>query len=266
MITCTERASGTVPAGPPLAVWATGQRSLAAQLAGRYLPATAACGRILTPALARQLVDSFTRPGDLVADPVAGPGVLLVEAGAAGRRCAGLAGSQAEADLARANSARALTPRQCESIRLRQGDERHIHAHLDDCLGQVQLAATRLPEPAGTGGGLPASGVLGTLRGPAYEAALSQLLAGCAAILHPEGTLAVVTTSPVTNGVLTDLPGLVVRVAARVGLAYIQHIIAITALIRDSRLLPYLADGVLAPLGPPRDHLDVLVFARKGSR
>jgi tetratricopeptide (TPR) repeat protein len=61
MITCKERVSGTVPAGPPLAVWACGQCSLAAQLAGCYMPATATRGQILTPAVASQLVDSFTQ-------------------------------------------------------------------------------------------------------------------------------------------------------------------------------------------------------------
>jgi len=262
MITCTERASGTVPAGPPLAVWTCGQRSLAAQLAGRYLPATATHGQILTPVLAAQLVESFTQPGDLVADPAAGPGILLVEAASAGRRCAGLTASQTEADLARANLARALSPLQRERATVRQGDERYPQAHLDGCVGQVQLAATRLPEPAAVSGRAAGGSVLGSLRGPAYETALGQLLTGCAALLSSEGTLAVVTASPVTGGVLSDLPGLVIKVAARTGLASIQHIVAITALIRDSRLFPYRADGVFAPLGTPRDHLDVLVFSR----
>jgi hypothetical protein len=262
MSTCTERAFRAVQAGPPLAVWTCGQRSLAAQLAGRYLPATATRGQILTPAVASQLVDSFTRPGDLVADPAAGPGVLLVEAASAGRRRAGLTASQAEADLARANLTRALTALQRERAMVRQGDERYPQAHLDECVGQVQLAATRLPEPAAVSGQTAGGSVLGSLRGPAYETALGQLLTGCAALLSPEGTLAVVAASPVTGGVLSDLPGLVIRVAARAGLAYIQHIVAITALIRDCRLFPYRADGVFAPLGTPRDHLDVLVFSR----
>jgi hypothetical protein len=88
------------------------------------------------------------------------------------------------------------------------------------------------------------------------------MLAGWAVLAQPGGTVAVVTTSPVTGGLLTDLPGLVIRLAARAGLAYTQHIIAITALIRDSRLFPWLADGVSAPVGTPQDHLDVLMFTR----
>jgi modification methylase len=87
MSTCTQL---PVPAGPPLAVWACGQRSLAAQLAGRYLPATARQLALLTPEIARHLTEAFTRPGDLVIDPLAGPGILLAEAAAAGRRAAGL--------------------------------------------------------------------------------------------------------------------------------------------------------------------------------
>jgi hypothetical protein len=59
----------------------------------------------------------------------------------------------------------------------------------------------------------------------------------------------IVTASPVSDGVLTDLPGLVVKAAARAGLGYTQHIIAITALIRDSRLMPWEPDGEHGPLG-----------------
>jgi hypothetical protein len=149
---------------------------------------------------------------------------------------------------------------------------------LDQYHSKAALVATRLPAPAPPAGSDPppagsdpvptvdgdpaVTRWLGSLRGPAYETALGQMLAGWAVLPRPDGTVAVVTTSPVTGGVLTDLPGLVIRLAARAGLAYTQHIIAITALIRDSRLFPYLADGVFAPLGPPHDHLDVLIFTR----
>jgi modification methylase len=110
-----------------------------------------------------------------------------------------------------------------------------------------------------------AGSVLALLRGPAYESALERVLLGCAALLRPDGTIVVVTTSPVASGTLTDLPGLVIRVAGRIGLAYIQHIIAVTAQVKDSRLLPWPGDGVLGTLGADRAHEDVLVFTRRTS-
>ena len=252
-----------VPAGPPLAVWACGQRSLAAQLAGRYLPTTACQPDLLTPEVARHLVEAFTRPGDLVIDPLAGPGILLTEAAAAGRRAAGLITGDRDVDLARANLVKALTAGQLRYAAIRRGAEQHPGVFLDQHHGQAALVATRLPAPAPAAGGDPAvSCWLGSLRGPAYETALGRMLEGWAVLARPGGTVAVVTTSPVAGGVLTDLPGLVIRLAARAGLGYTQHVIAITALIRDSRLFPYRADGVSAPLGTPHDHLDVLVFTR----
>lgn len=255
--TASSAARQAVPAGPPLAVWACGQRSLAAQLAGRYLPATATRRPFLTPALASQILDAFSRPGDLVADPIAGPGILLAEAAAAGRRCVGLVAGQADADLVHGNLAKALSPGQLRLAQLRQGDERHVGTNLDEHHGQVQLIATRLPGP-----GTSDTSALGPLRGLAYENALSQVLTGCTVLLRPGGSFAVVTVSPVSGGVLTDLPGLVVKAATRAGLSYTQHIIAITALIRDSQLMPWEPDGEHGPFGEVRAHEDVLVFTR----
>lgn len=268
MITCTYGTPGdagqAVPAGPPLAVWACGQRSLAAQLADRYLPATTAYGQAFTPDLARQVIAGFTSPGDLVIDPIAGPGVLLVEAACAGRRSVGLTAAQRELDLARANLAKALTATQLQTARVHRGDELHLTCHLGELAGCAQLLATRLPEPIRPGAD-PAGSVLGLLRGPAYEAGLERFLLGAATLLRPGGTVVIAATSPVTDGILTDLPGMVIRLATRAGLAYIQHIIAVTALIRDSRLLPWPADGVFSPPGAQRAHEDVLVFTRRAT-
>ena len=54
------------------AVWAVGDQPSRVQRAGRYLPgATAHPGKML-PALARQAISSYSRPGELVLDPVCG--------------------------------------------------------------------------------------------------------------------------------------------------------------------------------------------------
>jgi hypothetical protein len=113
------------------------------------LPPIERCSRACS---SRHLIEALTRPGDLVIDlvidPVAGPGILLAEAVAAGRRAAGLISGDREAELARANLVKALTPGQLRYAAIRRGDEPHPGVFLDQYHGKAVLVATRLPAPA----------------------------------------------------------------------------------------------------------------------
>jgi modification methylase len=74
---------------PPLSVWATAQRDAWAQR-GRYLPGSTAHPAKMLPAIAATAITRYTRPGDLVADPMCGIGTTLVEAVHLGRDAAGV--------------------------------------------------------------------------------------------------------------------------------------------------------------------------------
>ena len=69
-MTAQTRAAHPFAAIPPN-VWLVGQRSLAVQRQGRYTPASAAGhpGKML-PDLARRLIESYTRPGEWIVDPM----------------------------------------------------------------------------------------------------------------------------------------------------------------------------------------------------
>ena len=72
-------------AGPHLSVWPTAQRDARAQRRGRYLPESTAHPAKMLPAIAATAIARYTRPGDLVADPMCGIGTTLVEAVHLGR-------------------------------------------------------------------------------------------------------------------------------------------------------------------------------------
>jgi hypothetical protein len=112
---------------------------------------------------------------------------------------------------------------------------------------------------------------LGHARGQRYLDAMAEVYAACAAVLRPGGLLVTVTRNPRPQGRLFDLTTATVRLAQQAGLVYLQHVIALHAAIRDSRLVARSslrqrtntrnarARGVPAHL-PVHD--DVLVFRR----
>jgi len=57
---------------PGLSVWPVAQRSPAAQRRGRYVAGSAAHPARMLPDLAAHAIRTYTRPGELVADPLAG--------------------------------------------------------------------------------------------------------------------------------------------------------------------------------------------------
>ncbi|WP_243793793.1 site-specific DNA-methyltransferase [Saccharopolyspora gloriosae] len=72
----------------PGSAWDTGTAAPDRQIADRYLGATRA-DPALTPAVARQIITTYTTPGDTVCDPNPGPGLVLAEAIRTGRDAIG---------------------------------------------------------------------------------------------------------------------------------------------------------------------------------
>ncbi|UGT59891.1 TRM11 family SAM-dependent methyltransferase [Nocardia asteroides] len=88
---------------PPVSVWATAQTAPTAQRRGRYHPGSTAHPAKMFPAIVQHAVETYTRPGDLVLDPMCGIGTTLVESLYLGRRAVGVEYESPWAELARAN-------------------------------------------------------------------------------------------------------------------------------------------------------------------
>uniref|UniRef100_UPI0024579F8A TRM11 family SAM-dependent methyltransferase n=1 Tax=Nocardia wallacei TaxID=480035 RepID=UPI0024579F8A len=91
---------------PAASVWATGQAAPAAQrVRGRYHPDSVKHPAKMLPAIVQHAVQAYTRPGDLVLDPMCGIGTTLVESLHLGRRVVGVEYEARWAELARSNLA-----------------------------------------------------------------------------------------------------------------------------------------------------------------
>jgi DNA methylase len=86
-------------------VWMTGQQDAKAQRRGRYVPAAVAHPAKMLPAIARHAIRHYTRPGDIVLDPMCGIGTTLIEAVHSGRHALGVEYEAGWTALTRANLA-----------------------------------------------------------------------------------------------------------------------------------------------------------------
>ena len=277
----------------PLAVWPCAQTSSQYQRARRYLPASTAHPAKMAPELARRILAAYSQPGQLVADPLCGIGTTLVEAAALGRRAVGVELEPRWAEIARANLAHALTPRQATLAEVRVGDARVLPQVLADLAGTVDLVATSPPyacdvgmidKPAWLAGRSlcrrdtlnysPERANLGHARGDRYLAELARVYAGCFEVLRPGGLLVTVTKNLRRQGRVLDLATVTVQLATQAGFAYLQHVVALLAAVRDGDLHARPSFWQLTQTRKARArgepchlvvHEDVLVFARPPS-
>jgi modification methylase len=274
----------------PLAVWACAQSPGYLQRAGRYLPESTAHPGKMLPELARRITAEYAPPDGLVVDPLCGIGTTLVEAATLGRRSVGVELEARWADLARKNLALALPADRAGLGEVRTGDARRLPELLADVAGTVDLVATSPPyactpgmidKPAWRQGGTLARrdtenyssdhANLGHARGTAYLAEIAGVYAGCFQLLRPGGLLVTVTRNLRRRGRVFDLAGATVALAERAGFAYLQHVIALLAAVRDSQLharpsfWQLIQTRKAQARGEPASlavHEDVLVFQR----
>ena len=111
-------------------VWWIAQRDAKTQRRGRYVAETVAHPAKMLPALARHAITHYTRPGDLVLDPMCGIGTTLVEAVHTGRHAIGIEYETRWARIAAANLTwpAVRAPRTGLVI---TGDARHLNTLID---------------------------------------------------------------------------------------------------------------------------------------
>jgi modification methylase len=107
-------------------VWACAQKTSQWQRHGRYLPESHRHPAKMLPALARNAIESYSDPGDLVLDPMCGIGTTLVEAIHLRRRALGVELEPRWAKLALANVEHAHHQGASPPAHVIEGDARNL--------------------------------------------------------------------------------------------------------------------------------------------
>ena len=278
-----------MPADLPLSVWPTAQRTARSQRAGRYLDLSGTHPAKMLPAIAARAIATYTQPGDLVVDPMAGIGSTLVEAIHLGRDAIGVEYEQSWADLAWANVVHARSQGATGHGEVVCGDARHLPGVVDPAVrGLVALVLTSPPYGPSLHGrvsAVPGHGVDKAhdrySNDPANLAhvglaglldAMRTILRGALQLLRPGGVVAMTVRPWWRDGQLIDLPGALARVGEEAGLVLYERNVALLAGLRDDQLIPRSSFFALEAVrkararGLPRlvtAHEDLLVWRRR---
>ncbi|MGA8116023.1 MAG: DNA methyltransferase [Actinocatenispora sp.] len=242
-------------AGDDLSVWATAQATGPVQRRGRYVAESGRHPARMLPAIAAHAVHAYTKPGDLVLDPMCGIGTTLVEAIHAGRDALGVEYEPQWSNIADANIRHAHTQGAAGRAGVIRGDSTSILTLIPGALaGRVSLVVTSPPYGPtvhglvrpGPDGVAKADNVYndGTDRGNlAYRDltgladGFAQILAGCHTLLKPGGVVVVTARPWRKHGQLVDLPSAVIGAGIRAGLTPVDRCVALLAAVRDDRLV-----------------------------
>lgn len=237
-------------------VLATGQRPSRLQRHGRYTPESMRHPGKMLPAIAATVIDAFTRPGDLVIDPMCGIGTTLVEAIHLGRDAAGMEYEPDFVHLTLNNLRRAHAQGATGTPQVACGDARNIATIYRDLRGKATLVLTSPPYGSHTHGHIRSSRDNGggkisksnhrysTNRGnlahqplPGLLDGFGRILAGSAELLRPGGIIAITVRPIRVKGELLDLPGLAIDTAQRHGLNLTGRYVALLAGLHNGTLV-----------------------------
>ncbi len=266
----TERRDGGGPAGAAtvttdpgevaLSVWATAQASPAAQRKGRFVPESTAHPAKMLPAIAAHAIAHYTRPGDVVLDPMAGSGTTLIEAIDAGRRAVGIEYEPHWVTVAHANLNLARERGHDHDAQVFAGDARQLENILPaEYVGRVALVVTSPPygpsthgqvvtaaDPSGDGkvrkyhhryGSTLDRGNLANVGHHRLLAGFTRILTGCAAVLRPGGHVAITVRPWREHSELIDLPSQVIACGVAAGLVPVERCVALLARVADRELV-----------------------------
>lgn len=240
-------------------VWRVGEQPARVQRRGRYLPGSNAHPGKMLPALAREAISRYSRPGELVLDPMCGIGTTLVEAIHLNRRAIGIELEPRWARLAADNLDHAYRDGATGGGLALQGDARALGRGLaDEYTGEVRLILTSPPYgPSlhgqvrkGDGGvrkfdyryshnphnlaHLP----LQAGRKPSFDTVLGEILAACQRMLGRNGRL-VMTVRPYRRaGRLIDLPGQLEQLATEHGFVLCARHAALLCGLDGAQVIP----------------------------
>jgi hypothetical protein len=252
----TGPASARRADGPPGSVWLTGQQQSRALRRGRYTSESITHPGKMLPTIARYAIHTYTDPGDLVLDPMAGIGTTMVEAMHLDRHGVGVEYEARWAALAAANIALAEKSGAPGTGAVYTGDSRNLPSLLPPQIrGRVALVITSPPYGPSTHGHARTPGArrgkvrkinhrYGGSDNLAYRnhselaEGFTEILAGCRAVLRPGGHVVVTARPYRRHGELVDIPGMVVAAGQAAGLELIEECVALMAGVHDGILVP----------------------------
>ncbi|WP_435593834.1 TRM11 family SAM-dependent methyltransferase [Nocardia sp. bgisy118] len=246
----------TGPAARPVSVWATAQNAPAAQRRGRYVPDSVKHPAKMFPAIVAHAVATYTRPGDLVLDPMCGIGTTLVEALHLGRRAVGVEYESRWAELARANIALARDAGIDLDANVYHGDARKLPDLIPaELRGRASLVITSPPYGDSLHGHVRANRTQPVLksnhrygavldRGNLANAGLGRLLsgftkilAGAAEYLAPGGYVVVTARPWRQHAELVPLPAHLFTCAELAGLVPVERCVALLGRLSEGELV-----------------------------
>ncbi|MBO2451622.1 hypothetical protein J4573_31345 [Actinomadura barringtoniae] len=226
--------------------------------------------------LARHLISSCTREGDVVAEAFTSSDATLVAAASAGRRGVALVPHFPLAQHIGTRLRAALTKDQLATVAMRPCRPDQMNRGLADQAGRVGLIVAA-PPPYEVSGRVPK--LAGSRTCPACRADLRMLteqqlgafLVSAWQVLRPGGHLAVITTARHEGNRLVDPAPRIVRQASLLGFRYVQHVIALRVPIEGDALVVQASPTEIAELRdtqsqalPPAVsvHADVCLFTK----
>lgn len=250
------------PAGAeklPVSVWATAQTSPAAQRKGRYVPESTAHPAKMLPAVAAHAIAHYTKPDEVVLDPMCGIGTTLVEAIDLDRRAVGIEYEPHWADIARANLRFARERGHDHDGQVVRGDARQLETLLPaEYVGEVALVVTSPPygpsvhglvstdREAGVDkvskrhyryGSALDRGNLANIGHHRLLAGFTRILTACARVLRPGGHVAITVRPWREHAELIDLPSQIIACGAAAGLVPVERCVALLARVADAELV-----------------------------
>ncbi|ALG06936.1 TRM11 family SAM-dependent methyltransferase [Kibdelosporangium phytohabitans] len=239
-----------------VSVWTTAQTAPATQRKDRYVAESTAHPAKMLPAVAAHAIAHYTRPGDLVLDPMCGIGTTLVEALHAGRRAVGIEYEPHWVDVSRANLTLAHDAGVEHEGRVFHGDARQIASLLPpEYVAQAALVVTSPPYGPSTHGQVsvaPGAGVQkyhhrygntldrGNLANVGHHrllAGFTRILAGLTTYLRPGGHIAITIRPWREHAELIDLPSQILACGLHAGMIPVERCVALLARAAETDLV-----------------------------
>jgi hypothetical protein len=240
----------------PVSVWVTAQAAPATQRKDRYVAESTAHPAKMLPAVAAHAIAHYTRPGELVLDPMCGIGTTLVEAVHLDRPTIGVEYEPHWAQVSAANLDLAHRTGATAQGRVIHGDARQLPTLLPPgLLGQVALVVTSPPYGPSTHGHvstLPGGGVhkrdhlygntldRGNLANIGHHRLLTgftRILAGLVPYLRRGGHVVITVRPWREHAELIDLPAQILACGTHAGLIPVERCVALLARIADHALV-----------------------------
>lgn len=217
----------------------------------------------MLPAIARYAIGAYTRPGDVVLDPMCGIGTTLVEAAGLGRHSVGVELEAKWSSIARLNLDLAAMRGFHDQVayQVHTGDAERVAARLaaSRLAGRVRLLLTSPPYGSMTHGQVRsrrdgaeavdkyahtyAQGRQRRAANLAYQkpeallASFTRILAACRPLLAPGAVVAVTARPYRSRGRLVDFPGQVAGAGRQAGLVQVDRCAALLCAVRGGQVV-----------------------------